>query len=146
MNPDGAELDAGAADGGRRAPGGRCPRVLVVDDEHDTLLLTEAALTRRGYEIRLASSGAEALDLLGEPFDALLLDVMMPEMSGLEVLVRLRATPRLARLPVILLTARQRDRDLLEGYGYGADYYIPKPCTAEQIDYGLRLVLASAGG
>jgi CheY-like chemotaxis protein len=123
------------------------PRILVVDDELDTLILTEAWLAKRGYDVHLASSGGEALDRLAEPFDAVLLDVMMPEMSGLEVLARLRETPRLARTPVILLTARRRDRDLLEGYGRGADYYIPKPCTVGQIEYGLRLVLGrrSAG-
>lgn len=121
------------------------PRVLLVDDEEDTRMLTEAILSRRGYEVRLADSGRTALAMLAEDYDAVLLDVMMPEMSGLEVLSRIRETPRLARLPVILLTARQRDRDLIEGYRDGADYYITKPCTAEQIEYGLRLVLGDGG-
>ena len=123
------------------AGGPPAPRILVVDDEEDTLLLTEAILARRGYEVRVAPSGRCALALLAEPFDAVLLDVMMPEMSGLEVLSHIRETPRLSSLPVILLTARQRDRDLIEGYRDGADYYITKPCTAEQIEYGLRLLL-----
>lgn len=118
-------------------------KILVVDDEEDSLLLTEAILSQRGYEVHTARSGAEAIALLDQPLDAVLLDVMMPEMSGLEVLCHMRTTPRLAGLPVILVTARQRDRDLLEGYRSGADYYIAKPCTAEQIEYGLRMVLPS---
>lgn len=121
------------------------PRILVVDDETDTLLVTEAMLSARGYEVVLASSGPSALDALEQGADAILLDVMMPEMSGLDVLAHLRETPRLARIPVILLTARQRDRDLLDGYRHGADYYITKPCTLDQILYGLRLVLAKRG-
>lgn len=117
------------------------PKVLVVDDEEDSLVLTETLLSQRGFDVRTARTGAEALALLDDTLDAVLLDVMMPEMSGLEVLSHMRRTPRLARVPVILVTARQRDRDLLEGYRTGADYYIAKPCTAEQIEYGLRMVL-----
>jgi len=121
------------------------PRILVVDDETDTLLVTEAMLSARGYDVVLANSGASALDAVEQGADAILLDVMMPEMSGLEVLAHLRETPRLARIPVILLTARQRDRDLLDGYQHGADYYITKPCTLDQILFGLRLVLPKSG-
>lgn len=116
-------------------------RILVVDDEEDTLAVTEAMLSARGYDVVLANTGAAALGAIEEGADAVLLDVMMPEMSGLEVLSHLRETPRLARIPVILLTARQRDCDLLEGYQHGADYYITKPCTLEQILFGLQLVL-----
>ncbi len=119
------------------------PRVLVVDDEEDTLLLTEAILCARGFDVRLANNGAAAIDAVAEGADVVLLDVMMPETSGLTVLAYIRETPRLARIPVILLTARQRDNDLIEGYQHGADYYITKPCTAEQLVYGLSLVLSA---
>lgn len=128
----------------------RSPRILVVDDEEDTLLLTEATLSIRGYDIVTARGGARALTVLGDTRDssllpdAVLLDVMMPEVSGLEVLAHIRSTPRLGRLPVVLLTARQRDQHVIEGYQCGADYYITKPCTGDQIDYGLRIVLPRA--
>lgn len=118
--------------------------VLVVDDEEDTLALTEAMLSPRGYQVLLASSGAAAIEAVQRGADVVLLDVMMPGMSGLEVLAYMRETPRLASIPVILLTARQRDHDLIDGYQQGADYYITKPCTVEQIVYGLDLVLRGA--
>ncbi len=121
-------------------------KILVVDDEEDTLLLTETILSTRGFEVLTAGSGAQGMEMLAEGPDAVLLDVMMPQMSGLEVLEHIRSTPRLAHIPVILLTARQRDQDVLEGYQYGADYYITKPCTADQIDYGLRMVLSTSPG
>jgi DNA-binding response OmpR family regulator len=124
-------------------PPGR--RILVVDDEEDTLALTEAILRARGYRVQTAGSGARAIALLDDPPDAVLLDVMMPVMSGLDVLAHMRATPRLGRVPVILLTARQSDRDVVEGYQQGADYYITKPCTAQQIEYGLRMILPERG-
>lgn len=127
---------------GPPAPG---ERILVVDDEEDTLILTEAMLRARGYRIQTADSGARAIALLDDPPDAVLLDVMMPVMSGLEVLAHMRASPRLGRVPVILLTARQSDRDVVEGYQLGADYYITKPCTAQQIEYGLRMILPARG-
>ena len=73
-----------------------------------------------------------------------LLDVMMPGMSGLEVLEKLRAEPRNARIPVILLTAKTQDEDVISGYRYGADYYIPKPFTSKQLLYGIRLVLGES--
>jgi CheY-like chemotaxis protein len=126
-------------------PAAPAERILVVDDEEDTLVLTEAILSARGYRVQTANSGARAIAQLDDPPDAVLLDVMMPVMSGLEVLAHMRASPRLGRIPVILLTARQSDRDVVEGYQLGADYYITKPCTAQQIEYGLRMVLPARG-
>ncbi len=116
-------------------------RILVVDDEQDTLDLTEAILASKGYEVLLARSAAEAFEQVTARPDLILLDVMMPQTSGLEVLGRIRETPVLARIPVILLTARQQDRDIVDGYRDGADYYITKPCTPAQILYGIELIL-----
>lgn len=124
-------------------PGAR-PKILVVDDERDTLDLTEAILLQNGFEVILAASAAEAMLQLEKQPAAVLLDVMMPDTSGLSVLETLRSTPRTAGLPVILLTALQRDNDLINGYRNGADYYITKPCTATQILYGLQIVLGEA--
>ena len=68
---------------------------------------------------------------------------MMPQMSGMEVLDRLRANPATAGVPVILVTAKDQDEDLLAGYKYGADYYITKPFSAKQLLYGIGLVLGT---
>jgi DNA-binding response OmpR family regulator len=73
-----------------------------------------------------------------------MLDVMMPGMSGLEVLEKLREDPATANVPVILVTARTDDDDVMDGYQHGADYYITKPCTARQVSRGVALVLGEA--
>ena len=71
----------------------------------------------------------------------MLLDVMMPELNGLEVLQRIKDNTETGRLPVILVTAKTHDDDVLSGYQYGADYYITKPFTAKQLINGVELVL-----
>ena len=119
--------------------------VLVVDDNPDSLRIVESILKGSGYDVVAATSGQEALDAVdATPPAVVLLDVMMPGMSGLEVLEKLRAEPRNARIPVILLTAKTQDEDVISGYRYGADYYIPKPFTSKQLLYGIRLVLGES--
>ena len=66
---------------------------------------------------------------------------MMPEMSGFEVLERIKTTHATSKVPVIMVTAKMQDEDVLTGYQHGADYYITKPCTAKQLLYGIGLVL-----
>ena len=88
------------------------------------------------------TSGTAALDILkSEKVDLVLLDVMMPEMSGLEVLQHIKDNAHTGRLPVILVTAKTHDDDVMSGYQFGADYYITKPFTAKQLLYGIDLVL-----
>ena len=117
-------------------------KVLVVDDNIDSITILRSILETNGFAVRTAQSGREALDLLAQEVpDVILLDVMMPEMSGLEVLERIKTTHTTSRLPVILVTAKMQDEDVLTGYQYGADYYITKPCTAKQLLYGIGLVL-----
>jgi two-component system phosphate regulon response regulator PhoB len=81
-----------------------------------------------------------------EAFDLVLLDVMMPGMSGFEVLAEIRTQPATATLPVILLTAKTQDDDLMTGYDGGADYYITKPFTPKQLFYGIEWVLERGEG
>ncbi len=117
-------------------------RILVVDDNPDSLAIMRTILENRGYEVVAACSGTDALTAVRSgPVDVVLLDVMMPDMSGLEVLQQIKLDAATARLPVILVTAKTHDDDLLSGYEYGADYYIPKPFTAKQLMYGIDLVL-----
>ncbi|GIW45981.1 MAG: hypothetical protein KatS3mg077_3263 [Candidatus Binatia bacterium] len=117
-------------------------RVLVVDDNADSLVITRGILEPKGYEVMEATSGAEALELVAQnPPDLILLDIMMPGMSGLEVLQQLKERYETARIPVILVTAKTADEDVVQGYQYGADYYITKPFTGTQLLYGIELVL-----
>jgi two-component system alkaline phosphatase synthesis response regulator PhoP len=120
--------------------------VLVVDDNDDNLRIVREILVGRGYTVRIARDGQSALRQIDEERpDVVLLDIMMPEMDGMEVLDRIKGSPTHAGLPVILVTARAADEDLLTGYKYGADYYITKPFTAKQLLYGIGLVLGGNG-
>ena len=118
--------------------------ILVVDDNQDNVNIAREILLSRGFEVRVAYNGPSALASVEQQRpDLVLLDVMMPQMSGMEVLDRLRANPATAGVPVILVTAKDQDEDLLAGYKYGADYYITKPFSAKQLLYGIGLVLGT---
>lgn len=121
--------------------------ILVVDDNPDSITILQSILETRGYGVLVADSGMVALQkVAGTPRpDLVLLDVMMPEMNGLEVLQKIKETHGTARIPVILVTAKTHDEDVLSGYQYGADYYITKPFTAKQLLYGIDLVLGKGG-
>jgi CheY-like chemotaxis protein len=121
--------------------------ILVVDDNPDSITILQSILETRGYRVVVAESGPAALQKIQEEPrpDLVLLDVMMPEMNGLEVLQNIKETHATARLPVILVTAKTHDEDVLSGYQYGADYYITKPFTAKQLLYGIDLVLGKGG-
>ena len=124
-------------------------KILVVDDNLDSVLILRSILEAQGFTVRVANSGPDALaQLAREVPDVILLDVMMPEMSGFEVLERIRSKHNTASVPVIMVTAKMQDEDVMTGYQFGADYYITKPCTAKQLVYGISLVLgrAEAGG
>jgi DNA-binding response OmpR family regulator len=117
-------------------------KVLIVDDSPDSVAIMRSILESRGYDVVAAHSGAAALDFLQrETVNLVLLDIMMPEMSGTEVLQRIKDNAATGRLPVILVTAKTQDEDVLSGYQYGADYYITKPFTAKQLLYGIELIL-----
>jgi len=119
--------------------------ILVVDDDRDVAQSIELALRRRGFRVTLAHSGVEALKLLHRyrP-DLVLLDVLMPGMSGIEVCRRLRADENTADLPVIFLTARGQERDRIEGLRVGADDYLGKPFNLEELILRVKAVLRRA--
>ena len=121
-------------------------RVLVVDDDLMIRGLVKAILQDAGYEIVLAEDGKIAVDLLDrepQPLDYCLvvLDVVMPGMNGLDVLTRLKLHPHTSDLPVLMLTGEDKAEDIMAGYSVGADYYITKPFTRQQLLYGVNLVL-----
>jgi two-component system response regulator MprA len=123
-------------------------RILVVDDEPAVRSSLERALRLDGYEVSLAAGGREALAALaGAPPDAVVLDVLMPELGGLEVCRRLRDAGD--RTPVLMLTARDRVADRVRGLDAGADDYLVKPFALEELSARLRALLRrtdSAGG
>ena len=116
--------------------------ILVVDDDRDVAQSIELALRRRGFRVMLAYSGVEALKSLhrNRP-DLVILDVMMPGMSGLEVCRRLRADENTADMPIIFLTARGQERDRIEGLRAGADDYLAKPFNLEELFLRVKAVL-----
>ncbi|MSP38010.1 MAG: response regulator [Deltaproteobacteria bacterium] len=116
--------------------------IMVVDDNPDIITIVKTILEGRGYTVFSASSGPELLSILpNHKPDLIILDIMMPEMDGLEVLTRLKAKTETATTPVILLTAKVQYEDVLGGYKLGADYYITKPFTSTQLVNGINLLL-----
>jgi len=116
--------------------------IMVVDDNPDIITIVKTILEGKGYSVSSASGGAELLNMLkGQKPDLIILDIMMPEMDGLEVLSRLKAASETATIPVILLTAKVQYEDVLGGYKLGADYYITKPFTSTQLVNGINLLL-----
>src|SRR5215216_2509091 len=103
-------------------------KILFVDDEEQIRRLLSSFLTRRGYQVKTAVDGQEALDMLeSETPDLVITDVNMPNVDGVELTRRLRAHPRLGNLPIIMLSAKVQTDEILAGYAEGADEYVPKP-------------------
>lgn len=121
------------------------PRILAVDDDPDILALVSYKLTKAGFEVVTASDGQAALDQLAtsQP-ELLLLDVLMPGLSGFEVLRQLRSAERGTRLPVILLTGSAQEADIERGFELGADDYIVKPFNPRELLSRVNAVLARA--
>jgi two-component system, OmpR family, response regulator MprA len=116
-------------------------RIMVVDDEPAVRESLRRALSLEGYDVELAADGAEALEAIrdhGDP-DAILLDVLMPRLDGLEVARRLRA--RGLRTPILMLTARDEVRDRVAGLDAGADDYVVKPFALEELLARVRALL-----
>lgn len=117
-------------------------KVLIVDDVPDLAVIVACALRADGHEVLAAGSGQEALALsLSERPDAILLDVMMPGMDGIEVCRRLKADPQLRSIPVILVTAKTADDEVVRGLDAGADDYVTKPFRKEILAARVRSAL-----
>ena len=117
-------------------------RVLVVDDDELNRRLVQRLLTVRGFEVELVENGIAALAAVERQRpDLIVLDLVMPGVSGADVLEQIKSNPRMTTIPVIMLTARTGDDDLIASYRSGADYYITKPLKADELLYGVSLVL-----
>ncbi|MEI7024602.1 response regulator transcription factor [Paenibacillus sp. y28] len=114
--------------------------ILVIEDEDQIAKILQLELTHEGYEAQVASTGREGLDLfLSGRWDLVLLDIMLPELNGLEVLRRIRQANRF--IPVILLTARDATPDKVSGLDSGANDYITKPFEIEEVLARIRVCL-----
>jgi DNA-binding response OmpR family regulator len=118
-------------------------KILLVDDDLDTLKLVGLMLERQGYEVHAASSGSQALGILEKTMpDMILLDIMMPEMDGYEVARRVRANPRTADIPIIMFTAKGQVDDKVMGFEVGADDYLTKPTQPRELIAHIKAVLS----
>lgn len=119
--------------------------VLVVEDDAALRLLLEHSLQQRGYQVHAVADAEHALTFLeGTKPDVALLDWMMPGLSGLELCRVIRQKPGLKDLPILFLTARTEEQDLINGLDHGADAYLTKPCSADKLDARLRALLRRA--
>jgi two-component system, OmpR family, phosphate regulon response regulator PhoB len=116
--------------------------ILVVDDEPDISALVAYHLAREAYRVRTVADGTEALrSVEAEPPDLVVLDLMLPGMSGLEVLQELRRRDETQHIPVILLTARRGEEDRIAGLKLGADDYLAKPFSPQELVLRVQAIL-----
>jgi DNA-binding response OmpR family regulator len=117
--------------------------ILVADDEQDIRELVAYRLSRAGYTIIEARDGQEALELAADQApDMAVLDVMMPRLNGFDLTERLRNTPATQRLPILLMSASVQEVDISRGFAAGADGYLTKPFTPDQLLTRVRDVLS----
>ena len=110
------------------------PTILVVEDEDALATLLQYNLEKEGYEVLLASDGEEALVSVDEKLpDLIILDWMLPKISGIEVCRRLRQRPESRNVPIIMLTARGEESDRIRGLDTGADDYVVKPVSMSEL-------------
>jgi DNA-binding response OmpR family regulator len=121
--------------------------ILVVDDDNTAAQAIAQVLQEDGHVVSRASNGVEALDMLAHlrP-DLLILDIVMPEMDGLETCRRIRADPFLAKLPVLFLTSKGRPKDIALGLDAGGDDFVTKPFATVELPARVRALLRRASG
>ena len=118
-------------------------RIIVADDDVDIRDLVEFKLATLGHDIVAVADGSAAVAACrAEPPDLAILDIMMPGLTGLEAVREIRSNPRLAGIPVILLTARARESDVQTGFDSGADDYITKPFSPRELAARVEALLA----
>ena len=118
-------------------------KILTCDDEKNIVRLIQVNLERQGYEVVTAYNGRECLEKVdSEKPDLILLDLMMPEMTGFEVLEVLKGNPETANIPVIMLTARTQDQDVLKGWQSGVECYLTKPFNPIELITFIKRIFA----
>ena len=120
-------------------------RILVVDDEPHIRRVLSAVLGSRGYDVMMANDGLQGLEELGEhDVDLVILDLMMPGASGLEILAKIRTDPKRAHTPVIILTAKGQDTDREAALAGGADDFLTKPFSPKKLLARIEEILGRA--
>ena len=118
------------------------PLILIADDDPDILALVSFRLERAGYAVVQALNGAEAVQVaLARRPDLAVLDVMMPRIDGYEATRQLRQHEETSRMPIILLTARVQEEDIARGFDAGADDYVKKPFSPQELGSRVQAVL-----
>lgn len=116
-------------------------RILVVDDEEDLCEILQFNLESEGYEVETANSAEEALKKDLASYHLLMLDVMMGEISGFKLAGMIRKNEKLAQLPIIFITAKDTENDMLTGFNIGADDYISKPFSIREVTVRVKAIL-----
>lgn len=116
--------------------------ILIADDEPNIVISLEYLLQRDGYRVLVARNGQEALDTVNASApDLVLLDVMLPQVSGFEVCQKIRENPALAAMRIVMLTAKGRDVEMSKGLALGADAYVTKPFSTQDLLAQVRALL-----
>ncbi|MEG0948799.1 MAG: response regulator transcription factor [Bacteroidales bacterium] len=116
-------------------------RILVVDDEEDLCEILKFNIELEGYHVDTAYSAEEALTLDLAQYDLLMLDVMMGEMSGYDMARKVRSNPHYEKIPIVFLTAKDTENDMLHGFNVGADDYISKPYSIREVIVRIKALL-----
>src|SRR5258706_5264592 len=126
--PKGSKVSSGFSPWSDVSATGKTPRILVVDDEDDVRVLVKTILNGARYSVMTACGGAEAIEIAARDRpDLILLDVMMPEISGWEVCSMLKNSPETQSIPVVMLSVKNEIRDMITSMQAGADHQLPKP-------------------
>jgi len=120
-------------------------KVVIVEDEPDTAEMFAEMMRLSGYHVLKSYGGTPAISLISHEIpDAVVLDVMMPDLSGLEVLRFLRRDPRLEKIPVIVVSAKSLPADIKDGLDAGANKYLTKPVAFQELNSAVREVIEAA--
>lgn len=122
-------------------------KILVVDDEANIVELIKFSLEQKGYEVITAYDGKQAKELINsEQLDLVLLDLMLPELDGFQLCKYIRETERYKNLPIIMITAKNHEKDKYDGFEYGADDYVTKPFSVKELVQRVKAVLRRSIG
>ena len=121
-------------------------RVLIVDDDPDIRKLVSYNLSQAGFRVSTAATGVAALEAVeGQPPDLIILDIMLPDLDGLEVCKKLRRQEKSRRIPIIMLTARTQEVDRVVGFELGADDYVMKPFSPRELVLRVKSIFRRMG-
>ncbi len=124
-------------------------RILIIDDDPMIRHIVESILTSAGHTVVVAEHGEHAVQIMEQEarpitFDLIVCDVMMPGINGIDFVNRMKLHADTQNIPIVMLTAESKSEDIMTGYEVGADYYITKPFTRQQLLYGVSIALGES--